>query len=90
MEIPTCGVVIRKEGDREEVCTNPASTLYSITNPDDNSQVQSVVLVCKVHDQSLEEGHPHIVVSDDGKDRIAIQLNQEEINNVTEPTSPTA
>ena len=70
---PTCNIVVQKEEEEEKVCGEPASQMITLVDPDEQSQVLAVVLVCDLHDQSLEKGKALIAVSESGQDRIAIQ-----------------
>jgi len=70
---PTCNIVIQKQGEEEKICNQPASQMVSLVDPDDQSHVIAVVLLCDKHDKDLESGASLIAVSDDGKERIAVQ-----------------
>ena len=74
---PTCNIVISKEGEVEQVCSEPATQMITLVNPDEPSQVLAVVLVCDTHDQSLERGKALIAVSENGAERIGVQYKTE-------------
>ena len=70
---PTCNIVVQKEGEEEKVCGEPASQMVTLVNPDEQSQVLALVLVCDIHDKALDEGKSLIAVSENGKERIGVQ-----------------
>jgi hypothetical protein len=71
--------VISKEGEVEQVCSEPATQLITLVDPDSPATILAMVLVCETHDQSLESGKALIAVSESGTDRIGIQYKQEEV-----------
>jgi hypothetical protein len=83
-EVPTCGVVVTKKiGDEDEVvCGEPAISLMSIVDPDEQSRVTAVVLTCERHEKDMQDGKVLIFKSEDGE-HIAIQTTIEENSNVT-------
>ena len=75
---PTCNIVVQKEGEAETVCGQPATQMVSLVNPDDQTQVLAIVLLCDVHDHALEEGKSLIAVSENGAERIGVQYKTRE------------
>ena len=76
--LPTCNIVIEKSGEEEIVCNSPATQMISLVDPDDQSKIMAVVLVCEKHDQALENGKALIVVSEDRSERIIVQYKSKE------------
>lgn len=77
MPAPTCGVIIEKKDEEEKVCTEPATQLITLVDPDDQTAIMAVVLVCSIHDKALEEGKALIVAADDGS-RLGVQYKTKE------------
>lgn len=75
---PTCNIVISKDGEIEQVCDQSATQMVTLVNPDNQSQVLAIVLVCDLHDKALESGKALIAVSENGEDRIGIQYKSTE------------
>jgi hypothetical protein len=71
-KMPTCAVVVHKVGDKEIVCGEPAVSLLSLTN--DNNQIYAMVLLCEKHDKNFDAGLPMITIGEDGS-RIQIQVD---------------
>ena len=77
---PACNIVVEKEGEAEKICGQPATQMVTLVNPEDQSRVLAIVLVCDLHDHALESGKALIAVSENGEDRIGVQYKlQEEI-----------
>lgn len=72
---PTCGAVTQKQGgsDAEIICGKPATTLYSISDPDDGVRVQAIILLCDDCTHRLESGILMVFKAEDGG-HIAVQL----------------
>jgi hypothetical protein len=70
---PTCNIVIEKSGEEEKVCGSPAAQMVTLVDPNDQSRVLAVVLLCEKHDQDFENYKSMIAVSENGTDRIAVQ-----------------
>ena len=64
---------VEKEGEAEKICGQPATQMVTLVNPEDQSQVLAIVLVCDLHDHALESGKALIAVSENGEDRIGVQ-----------------
>lgn len=76
---PTCGVVIQKEGEQEKICPAFASDQVTLVDPDDQTRVTALLLVCPKHSKDLDEGKSLIFLADDGE-HIGVQfsINKEE------------
>lgn len=72
---PTCGVIVSKEGEVEKVCGEKATQVVSLVDPETQTQVTAMLLVCDRHDHDLEGGKELIFLSDDGKDHILVRYN---------------
>lgn len=70
---PTCNIVVQKEREVERICGEPATQMITLVDPDEQSEILALVLVCDLHDHALEEGKALIAVSENGADRIALQ-----------------
>lgn len=79
-----CQVVVLKDEDTEEFCSNLAVTEIGIQDDENNI---SVLYVCDSHEKLLDDGQALVFAS--GDDRLVIEFTQGEIDNATtEPTSP--
>ena len=76
-DLPTCGVIIEKNEEEEKVCTEPATQMVTLLDPDDQTSIMAVVLVCDAHDKALEEGKSLIFEGDDGS-RLGVQYKSKE------------
>lgn len=74
---PTCGVIIEKNGDEERVCNEPATQMVTLVDPDDQTNILAVVLVCDKHDQDLNDGKSLIVAAENGE-RIGVSYKTKE------------
>jgi hypothetical protein len=86
--LPTCGVVIEKNDEKETVCSETAADVVFMVDPDDRATLTAMLLVCAHHSQELDEGKALVFVADNQEDRLLVQYEQpeKEIENVTEPT----
>lgn len=84
-EKPKCGVVVEKQIDTmdDQPCSRDATTMISVVNPDDMTQVLAVILLCDEHNQDYDNGKMLILRAENGE-RIAVQSPQsQEEENVT-------
>lgn len=82
--VPTCGVVISKQGDAEIICSEFAVDMTTIVDPDDHTKVTAILLTCAKHSQDLEDGKPLVFVSEDAEgnptdERLAVQFTSNEV-----------
>jgi len=83
-ELPRCGVVVGKAGSTESFCKEVAQDLISIVDPNEQTRVTAIVLMCARHSQEFDEGKPLIFQAESG-DRIAVQSNIQEENKDVQP-----
>lgn len=67
VDMPKCGVIIRKEPFQEGVrCTEDAADYVQLVNPDDGITVTAVLLLCKRHSEKMDGGKSYILTDGDG------------------------
>lgn len=85
-----CNVVIRKQAgdDAEVICPETAEVMTTIVNPDNQTQVVAIVLLCKRHNDVLEAGQELVILGSDHKTHYLIQQAPQEdmSNDADEPT----
>lgn len=75
---PTCGVVIEKNGEGEKKCALPGSQVVYMVDPDEQTRVTAMLVVCDMHDAELESGKELIFVSDNGHDHILVSYKEKQ------------
>jgi hypothetical protein len=73
---PTCGVVIEKSKgqDQEKICSEFAADQVTLVDPDDQTRVTAILLVCQKHSKELNDGKSLIFLSDNGVDHIGVRF----------------
>jgi len=60
------------------ICTEFAADQVTLVDPDDQTRVSAILLVCPKHSKELDEGKSLIFLSDNQVDHIAVQFQIKE------------